>query len=140
ERHPDARASIIARIGFLREKGGDIVARIVAELKDTLSKGGLSAAVSGREKSPYSIWRKMQRKNVSFEQLADVMAFRVLVDDAGDCYHALGLIHSAYHVVPGRFKDYISTPKPNNYRSLHTGVIGPERQRIEMQIRTRDIS
>src|SRR5205085_2855039 len=95
--------------------------------------------ISGREKSPYSIWRKMQRKNVSFEQLADVMAFRVLVDGIGECYHALGVIHSAYHVVPGRFKDYISTPKPNNYRSVHTGVIGPERQRIEMQIRTRDM-
>ena len=81
----------------------------------------------------------MQRKNVSFEQLADVMAFRVLVDDVGDCYHALGIIHSAYPVVPGRFKDYISTPKPNNYRSLHTGVIGPERQRIEVQIRTREM-
>src|SRR5437016_1740682 len=139
ELHPDARASIIARLGFLRDSGGDIVSRIVTELSATLKEGGLAAGISGREKSPYSIWRKMQRKNVSFEQLADVMAFRVLVDGAGDCYHALGLIHSAYHVVPGRFKDYISTPKPNNYRSLHTGVIGPERQRIEMQIRTRDM-
>jgi GTP pyrophosphokinase len=139
ELHPDARASIVARLGFLREKGGDIVARIVAELKQTLAENGLAASVSGREKSPYSIWRKMERKNVSFEQLADVMAFRILVDGVGDCYHALGVIHSAYHVVPGRFKDYVSTPKPNNYRSLHTGVIGPERQRIEMQIRTRDM-
>jgi GTP pyrophosphokinase len=139
ELHPDARASIIARLGFLRENGGDIVARVVAELSRTLKEGGLAASVSGREKSPYSIWRKMQRKNVSFEQLADVMAFRVLVDNIGDCYHALGIMHSAYHVVPGRFKDFISTPKPNNYRSLHTGVIGPERQRIEAQIRTRDM-
>src|SRR6266566_3276337 len=139
ELHPDARASIIARLGFLRDSGGDIVSRIVTELGRKLKEGGLAASISGREKSPYSIWRKMQRKNVSFEQLADVMAFRVLVDGAGDCYHALGLIHSAYHVVPGRFKDYISTPKPNNYRSLHTGVIGPVRQRIEMQIRTRDM-
>ncbi|HEY8871455.1 MAG TPA: bifunctional (p)ppGpp synthetase/guanosine-3',5'-bis(diphosphate) 3'-pyrophosphohydrolase [Stellaceae bacterium] len=139
ELHPDARASIVARLGFLREKGGDIVARIVAELKATLAADGLAASVSGREKSPYSIWRKMERKNVSFEQLADVMAFRILVDGVADCYHALGVIHSAYHVVPGRFKDYVSTPKPNNYRSLHTGVIGPERQRIEMQIRTRDM-
>src|SRR5579863_731967 len=139
ELYPDARSSIIARLGFLREKGGAIVSRIVAELSQTLKEGGLAASVSGREKSPYSIWRKMERKNVSFEQLADVMAFRVLVDGVGDCYHALGIIHSAYHVVPGRFKDYISTPKPNNYRSLHTGVIGPERQRIEMQIRTRDM-
>src|SRR6267142_2287830 len=139
ELYPDARASIIARLGFLRENGGDIVSRIVTELSATLKEGGLAAGISGREKSPYSIWRKMQRKNVSFEQLADVMSFRVLVDNAGDCYHALGTIHSAYHVVPGRFKDYISTPKSNNYRSLHTGVIGPERQRIEMQIRTRDM-
>jgi GTP pyrophosphokinase len=81
----------------------------------------------------------MHRRNVAFEQLSDIMAFRVLVDGIGDCYHALGVIHSAYHVVPGRFKDYISTPKPNNYRSVHTGVIGPERQRIEVQIRTRDM-
>jgi GTP pyrophosphokinase len=139
ELHPDARASITARLGFLREQGGDLVSRIVTEMTETLREGGLAATISGREKSPYSIWRKMQRKNVSFEQLADVMAFRVLVDSVGDCYQALGIIHSAYPVVPGRFKDYISTPKPNNYRSLHTGVIGPERQRIEVQIRTGDM-
>jgi GTP diphosphokinase / guanosine-3',5'-bis(diphosphate) 3'-diphosphatase len=139
ELYPDARASIVARLGFLRERGGDIVSRIVTELNQKLGEAGVRAAVAGREKSPYSIWRKMQRKNISFEQLADVMAFRVLVDSAADCYHALGIIHSSYHVVPGRFKDYISTPKPNNYRSLHTGVIGPERQRIEMQIRTREM-
>jgi len=139
ELYPDARSSITARLGFLRARGGDIVARITGELTRKLTEGGLNATVSGREKSAYSIWRKMQRKDVPFEQLADIMAFRVLVDDSGQCYHALGVIHSAYHVVPGRFKDYISTPKPNNYRSLHTGVIGPERQRIEIQIRTRDM-
>jgi GTP diphosphokinase / guanosine-3',5'-bis(diphosphate) 3'-diphosphatase len=139
ELYPDARSSITARLGFLRARGGDIVTRITAELTRKLTEGGLNATVSGREKSAYSIWRKMQRKDVPFEQLADIMAFRVLVDDVGECYHALGVIHSAYHVVPGRFKDYISTPKPNNYRSLHTGVIGPERQRIEIQIRTRDM-
>jgi GTP pyrophosphokinase len=139
ELYPDARASIVARLGFLRERGGDIVSRIVAELNQKLGEAGIQSAISGREKSPYSIWRKMERKNISFEQLADVMAFRVLVDGIGECYHALGIIHSAYHVVPGRFKDYVSTPKPNNYRSLHTGVIGPERQRIEVQIRTRDM-
>src|SRR5271163_579209 len=139
ELYPDARSSITARLGFLRAKGGDIVTRITGELTRKLTEGGLNASVSGREKSAYSIWRKMQRKDVPFEQLADIMAFRVLVDDVGQCYHALGIIHSAYHVVPGRFKDYISTPKPNNYRSLHTGVIGPERQRIEIQIRTREM-
>src|SRR6185503_12480629 len=140
ELHPDARASILARRDFLRDKGAAVVPRIIAELHRKLAEGGVpGAVVSGREKAPYSIWRKMQRKNVAFEQLSDLMAFRVLVDDVGDCYHALGIIHSAYHVVPGRFKDFISTPKPNNYRSLHTGVIGPERQRIEVQIRTRDM-
>src|ERR671935_284424 len=96
------------------------LSRIEAELHRRLEEGGLTGTtVTGREKAAYSIWRKMQRKNVAFEQLSDLMAFRVLVDDIGDCYQALGVIHSAYHVVPGRFKDYISTPKPNNYRSLH---------------------
>src|SRR5882757_9000054 len=139
ELHPDARASIMARLDFLRDKGGSVVPRILAELDRKLKEGGLEARISGREKSGYSIWRKMQRKNIAFEQLADVMAFRVSVDDVSQCYEALGIIHSAYHVVPGRFKDYISTPKPNAYRSLHTGVFGPERQRIEVQIRTREM-
>jgi GTP pyrophosphokinase len=140
ELHADARVSIRARLDFLRDRGATVVPRILAELEERLKEGGIgNAVVSGREKSSYSIWRKMQRKDVAFEQLSDVMAFRILVDDVTDCYHALGIIHSAYHVVPGRFKDYISTPKPNNYRSLHTGVIGPEQQRIEVQIRTREM-
>src|SRR5581483_11758361 len=139
ELYADARQSITARLGFLRDKGVGIVPRIIAKLAAKLKEGGLEATVMGREKSPYSIWRKMQQRDVAFEQLSDIMAFRVLVGDIGECYHALGTIHSAYHVVPGRFKDYISTPKPNNYRSLHTGVIGPERQRIEVQIRTGDM-
>src|SRR5579864_4752297 len=139
ELYPDARTSITARLGFLREKGGDLVERIIDELNETLRDGGLKAEVSGREKTAYSVWRKMQKKNVGFEQLSDIMAFRVVVEDIEQCYHALGVVHSHYPVVPGRFKDYISTPKPNNYRSLHTGVIGPERQRIEIQIRTREM-
>lgn len=136
ELYPEARESLMTRLNFLREKGGDVVSRIIDELKATLKKAGIDAEVSGREKTTYSVWRKMQKKNVGFEQLSDVMAFRVVVTDVAQCYHALGIIHSRYHVVPGRFKDYISTPKPNNYRALHTGVIGPERQRIEIQIRT----
>jgi guanosine-3',5'-bis(diphosphate) 3'-pyrophosphohydrolase len=139
ELFPDARESIRTRLTFLREKGETLPQRIIAELAETLRDGGVEAQLSGREKSPYSIWRKMQRKNVGFEQLADIMAFRVVVDTVEHCYQALGVLHSSYPVVPGRFKDYISTPKPNNYRSLHTGVIGPERQRIEVQIRTRDM-
>ncbi|MGH7125772.1 MAG: RelA/SpoT family protein, partial [Stellaceae bacterium] len=137
--HPDAREGIIARLAFLREKGGDLVPRVIAELQKTLREGGVEAQVSGREKSAYSVWRKMQRKDVGFEQLSDIMAFRVVVDTVELCYHALGVLHSRYSVVPGRFKDYISTPKPNQYRSLHTSVIGPERQRIEIQIRTREM-
>ncbi|MCR9219701.1 MAG: bifunctional (p)ppGpp synthetase/guanosine-3',5'-bis(diphosphate) 3'-pyrophosphohydrolase [Alphaproteobacteria bacterium] len=139
ELNPDARASIIKRLDFLRETGGDLIGRVRARLADLLSEGEVAAEVSGREKSPYSIWRKMQRQNVGFEQLSDIMAFRVVVEDIDDCYRALGLIHGAYSSVPGRFKDYISLPKPNGYRSLHTGVIGPENQRIEIQIRTREM-
>src|SRR5919205_474803 len=139
ELYPEARESIRTRLAFLRDRGGDLVPRIIDELSRTFEQNGVKAAVSGREKTPYAIWRKMQRKNVGFEQLSDIMAFRVSVDTLADCYHALGVIHSAYPVVPGRFKDYISTPKPNGYRSIHTGVIGPEKQRIEVQIRTHDM-
>ena len=139
ELYPDASASIAQRLKYLREQGGDMVPRIIAELKHTLDAAGIEAWISGREKTPYSIWRKMQRKNISFEQLSDIMAFRIVVNDVAACYQALGTLHSTYSMVPGRFKDYISTPKPNDYRSLHTGVIGPERQRIEVQIRTREM-
>jgi GTP pyrophosphokinase len=136
ELNPDGRASVLARQGYLREKGGVLVPQIVDELAQTLKDGGMTAQVSGREKTPYSIWRKMQTKNVSFEQLADIMAFRIIVPDIAQCYQALGLLHGRYQNLPQRFKDYISVPKPNGYRSLHTGVIGPFGQRIEIQIRT----
>jgi GTP pyrophosphokinase len=139
ELNPDGRASVLARQGYLRERGERLVPEIEAELAKTLVDGGLPAQVSGREKTPYSIWRKMQTKNVSFEQLADIMAFRIIVDDVAQCYQALGLLHGRYQVLPQRFKDYISVPKPNGYRSLHTGVIGPFGQRIEIQIRTAEM-
>jgi guanosine-3',5'-bis(diphosphate) 3'-pyrophosphohydrolase len=139
ELNPDGRASVLARQGYLRERGDKLVPQIEAELVRTLKDGGLAAQVSGREKMPYSIWRKMQTKNVSFEQLADIMAFRIIVADVAQCYQALGLLHGRYQVLPQRFKDYISVPKPNGYRSLHTGVIGPLGQRIEIQIRTEEM-
>ncbi|GIL38652.1 RelA/SpoT family protein [Roseiterribacter gracilis] len=139
EINADARDSILARLQYLRKEGGGLVGRILAELKEKIAEHGLEIDVSGREKSPYSIWRKMQVKNVAFEQLSDIMAFRVVVDTIEQCYQALGAIHGRYPVVPGRFKDYISTPKPNGYQSLHTTVLGPERQRIEIQIRTKDM-
>jgi len=139
ELHPEARSSLIARLGFLREQGGDLITRILTELKRNLLEADIKVEVSGREKTPYSIWQKMQKKNVGFEQLSDIMAFRIVVDSIEDCYRALGVIHSRYPMVPDRFKDYISTPKPNGYRSIHTGVFGPERHRIEVQIRTEDM-
>ncbi|KAF0104323.1 MAG: guanosine polyphosphate pyrophosphohydrolase/synthetase [Rhodospirillaceae bacterium] len=139
ELNPDGRASVLARQGYLRERGDKLVPQIEVELVRTLKEGGLEAQVSGREKTPYSIWRKMQTKNVSFEQLSDIMAFRIIVSDVAQCYQALGLLHGRYQVLPQRFKDYISVPKPNGYRSLHTGVIGPLGQRIEIQIRTEEM-
>jgi len=136
ELHMDARASILNRLKFLELHGGDLVVSIMDELDQVMGKAGIVGYISGREKTPYSIWRKMQVKEVSFEQLADIMAFRVMVDTVDDCYRVLGLIHTSYPMVPGRFKDYVSTPKRNGYRSIHTTIIGPQRHRIEVQIRT----
>ena len=136
ELHAEARTSILTRLRFLELHGGELVVKIMDELDQVISKAGVKGYVSGREKTPYSIWRKMQIKDVSFEQLSDIMAFRIVVDTVEDCYRILGVVHRAYPTVPGRFKDYISTPKRNGYRSIHTSVIGPEKHRIEVQIRT----
>ena len=135
----DARLSINNRLGFLRERGDELVIRVVEELEKTLAEEGIESVVLGREKKPYSIWRKMQRRDVEFEQLSDIVAFRIIVEDEEACYRTLGVIHNRYQVVPGRFKDYLSIPKPNGYRSLHTGVMGPQRQRVEVQIRTQEM-
>ncbi|HET8728406.1 MAG TPA: bifunctional (p)ppGpp synthetase/guanosine-3',5'-bis(diphosphate) 3'-pyrophosphohydrolase [Alphaproteobacteria bacterium] len=137
--NPEARDSIVRRLSELRQEGVGLVTEVLDELRQVLAEGGVEAAVTGREKRPYSIWRKMQRKNVAFEQLFDIMAFRVMVDTRSDCYQALGIMHDRYQSLPGRFKDFISTPKPNGYQSLHTAVIGPQRQRVEIQIRTREM-
>ncbi|MBN9565561.1 MAG: bifunctional (p)ppGpp synthetase/guanosine-3',5'-bis(diphosphate) 3'-pyrophosphohydrolase [Alphaproteobacteria bacterium] len=139
EINSEAHSSILTRLKFLRNQEGRLVESVIDELTHLFAKHGLKVDISGREKSPYSIWQKMQRKNIGFEQLSDIMAFRIVVEDLAACYHCLGLIHSAYPVIPGRFKDYISTPKPNNYRSLHTCILGPSKQRIEIQIRTNDM-
>ena len=137
--NPEARESITNRLSFLREEGNDVVNKIITHLEGLIAKENIKGNVSGREKTRYSIWRKMQHKNVTFEQLSDIMAFRIVVDDVGECYHTLGVLHSAYPTIPGRFKDFISTPKPNGYRSIHTTVLGPENQRIEIQIRTQEM-
>ncbi|WP_127089783.1 RelA/SpoT family protein [Aquabacter cavernae] len=135
----EAYASITQRVEELRERNGPLVEEIERELQDQLNARGITAQVMGREKRPYSIWRKMERKAIGFEQLSDLYGFRVIVKSMEDCYRALGVVHMKWPIVPGRFKDYISTPKPNDYRSVHTTVIGPRRQRVELQIRTQDM-
>ena len=139
ELEPEAYASITTRMEQLRAGSGDRIARITSGLRLLLGQKGITAEVQGREKQPYSIWRKLAERHVSFEQLTDIMAFRLIVDDIEQCYQALGIIHRRWPTIPGRFKDYISTPKRNGYRSLHTAVIHSERVRIEIQIRTRDM-
>ncbi len=140
ELNPEARDSILTQLARLRSEGAGRVEWVVEQLRQTLAELGLpNTKVFGREKSVYSVWRKLEHKSVSFEQLSDIMAFRLIVESVEECYQALGIIHARYPVVPGRFKDYISTPKPNGYKSLHTGVIGPDRQRVEIQIRTTDM-
>jgi GTP diphosphokinase / guanosine-3',5'-bis(diphosphate) 3'-diphosphatase len=134
--NPGARNAIIKRLESLRSTQGAAVAVVSGEISAKLEAEAIPARVFGREKHPYSIWRKLQRKSISFSQLADIYAFRVIVDSEDDCYRALGVIHRAWPMIPERFKDYISTPKRNNYRSLHTTVVGPRSQRIEIQIRT----
>jgi guanosine-3',5'-bis(diphosphate) 3'-pyrophosphohydrolase len=134
--NPVARDAIVRRLETLRVSQGGAVAVVSGEISSKLETAGLTARVMGREKHPYSIWRKLQRKSVGFSQLSDIYAFRVIVDSEADCYRALGVIHRVWPCVPERFKDFISTPKRNNYRSLHTTVVGPRGMRIEMQIRT----
>jgi GTP diphosphokinase / guanosine-3',5'-bis(diphosphate) 3'-diphosphatase len=136
---PEAFASITKRLDQMHEGGGDQIARISSGIKLLLSRSGVEAEVSGREKHPYSIWRKMAERHISFEQLSDIMAFRVIVPNEEACYGALGMIHRRWPMVPGRFKDYISTPKRNGYKSLHTSLIHSENRRIEIQIRSADM-
>jgi len=136
EIQPEAYQSIIARLEGLRKKRETLIPDIQKQLAEDLKQTGLKFKIYGREKRPYSIWKKMNRQNISFEQICDIMAFRVIVPTIADCYHILGIIHMKYPMIPGRYKDFISTQKVNGYQSLHTGVIGPFQQRIEIQIRT----
>jgi GTP pyrophosphokinase len=136
---PEAYATITGRLAQIRSQGGGQVDQIALGIKQVLAEAGLKVEVTGREKHPYSIWRKMAERHVSFEQITDIMAFRVLADSVEDCYRALGILHQQWHVIPGRFKDYISTPKSNGYKSLHTALIYENSMRMEVQIRTRDM-
>ncbi|WP_292153839.1 bifunctional (p)ppGpp synthetase/guanosine-3',5'-bis(diphosphate) 3'-pyrophosphohydrolase [Brevundimonas sp.] len=134
--NPTARTAIERRLEALKLEHGRATEIVAHEVEQVLSEAGIVARVFGRQKTPYSIWRKLQRKTVGFSSLSDIYGFRVIVPFEDDCYRALGVIHRAWPMVPERFKDFISTPKSNNYRSLHTTVVGPGGLRIEMQIRT----
>ncbi|APG83899.1 RelA/SpoT family protein [Sinorhizobium americanum] len=136
--NPEAYETVTRRLEELSQRNEGLIKKIEEELSELLQAEGLrNAQVKGRQKKPYSVFRKMQSKSLSFEQLSDVWGFRIMVDDIPSCYRALGIVHTRWRVVPGRFKDYVSTPKQNDYQSIHTTIIGPSRQRIELQIRTR---
>jgi GTP pyrophosphokinase len=133
---PDAYALITAKLEEFVQSSNTLIGEIEGELGERFSERGISASVKGRAKRAYSVWRKMERKSLSFEQLSDIFGFRVIVPSVEDCYRVLGVIHTTWAMVPGRYKDYISTPKQNDYRSIHTTVVGPGHQRVELQIRT----
>ena len=139
ELNPRVRSTIIKRVNFLRAQGKSNIKLIKRQLKETLKKHHVKGEIFGREKDPYSIWKKMQKKNISFEQLSDIMAFKIIVNHVDDCYSVLKAIHLSYAIIPGRFKDYISLPKENGYKSIHTSVFGPAKQKIEVQIRTKEM-
>ncbi|HLI98734.1 MAG TPA: bifunctional (p)ppGpp synthetase/guanosine-3',5'-bis(diphosphate) 3'-pyrophosphohydrolase [Bradyrhizobium sp.] len=136
---PEAYTVVRQRLDSLAERNRNLIGEIENQLSKNLQKNGLRAHVYGRRKQPFSIWTKMKRKSVGFEQLSDIFGFRVVLSDIESCYRALGVVHTTWPVVPGRFKDYISTPKQNDYRSIHTTVIGPGKQRVELQIRTEEM-
>ncbi len=135
--NPEAYTTVTEKLTELRKSNEGLVEDIRAALAGKLEEVGIKAEVSGREKKPYAIWSKMANKQISLEQLSDIYAFRVVVDSIDDCYRVLGVSHTTWRTGPGRFKDYISTPKQNNYQSIHTTVVGPRHQRVELQIRTR---
>jgi len=132
-----ARNLILERLKFIKNKREDIIKSVYDELHQLLKSNNIEAEITGREKTPFSIWRKMQNKRISLEQLTDIVGFRVIVKNINDCYITLGIFHNKYSAIPGKFKDYISTPKINQYKSIHTSVIGPIKKRIEIQIRTK---
>lgn len=137
--NPEARTSIIRRFVSLQKESGDVISKITHDIRTLMDKAGIEADVFGRAKRPYSIWRKMEEKQLAFSRLSDIYGFRVITENVEDCYRVVGLIHQRWRAVPGRFKDYISQPKTNGYRSIHTTVTGRDGKRVEVQIRTRQM-
>jgi RelA/SpoT family (p)ppGpp synthetase len=134
--NPEAYAAVVERLKILRERNQGLIDEIESALTTKLKEAKVKGVVAGREKKPYAIWSKMERKQISLEQLSDIYGFRIVVPQVPDCYHALAVVHTTWHAVPGRFKDYISNPKQNDYQSIHTTIVGPRHQRVELQIRT----
>ena len=137
ELNPNVKKTIVKRMNFLKSEGKNNIRLIIRQLQTVIKKANINVEIVGREKKPYSIWRKMKKKNITFEQLSDVMAFKIIVNDIDQCYSCLKEIHTNYPIVPGKFKDYISLPKQNGYKSIHTTIFGPAKQKIEVQIRTK---
>jgi GTP pyrophosphokinase/guanosine-3',5'-bis(diphosphate) 3'-pyrophosphohydrolase len=137
--NPEGRSSIMRRFITLQKATGNVVEQITSDIREELARTGIEAEVLGRAKKPFSVWRKMQEKELSFSRLSDIYGFRIITLDEADCYRVLGAIHQRWRAVPGRFKDYISQPKSNGYRSIHTTVSGRDGKRVEVQIRTRQM-
>jgi GTP pyrophosphokinase len=137
--YPDQCQAVVDKLAEIHARNAGLVGEIVGVLRSKLAAAGIEAQVYGREKKPFSIWRKMENRQISLEQLSDIYGFRVVVGNVDACYRTLGVIHASWPNVPGRFKDYISTPKQNNYQSIHTTIVGPRHQRVELQIRTEDM-
>ena len=137
--HPDAYRAVNDRLSNLHERNRGLIDQIQQELSEQLAEVGIEGQIHGRRKTPYAIWQKMENRQISLEQLSDVYGFRVVVDGVENCYRVVGVAHTKWRAVPGRFKDYISTPKQNGYRSIHTTIVGPGHQRVELQIRTGDM-
>ena len=137
--HPEAYRTVRERLDRLTDNNQGLVGEIRLSLIEKLGEAGFAGDVTGREKKPYSIWRKMENRQISLEQLSDLYGFRVICKSVEDCYRVLGVVHTTWRAVPGRFKDYISTPKQNGYRSIHTTIVGPRHQRVELQLRTQEM-
>ena len=137
--YPDEYSAILVKLEQIKKNDEDFIKNVISTLEECVTKAGIEAIIFGRTKKPCSIWKKMCKRNISLEQLNDILAFRILVNSVEDCYKALGVVHTTFPICPGRFKDYISLPKLNNYKSLHTTVFGPFQQKIEVQIRTKDM-
>jgi GTP pyrophosphokinase len=137
--NPEARSQIVEKLSEIREKNQNLIDKILADLKGIFAEDNFECEISGREKKPYPIWMKMKKQNIGFHNIYDIMAFRIVTKSTAECYRALGLVNSNYNMIPGTFKDYISTPKENGYQSLHLAILGPFSKKIEIQIRDKNM-